>query len=121
MTAPLFPTSAPTPYFEHDADANLDYGWGFPDIVPTDTIASATFILAMKNPGGAGVTGATLTIGDIVNTPATDSDPQVNAVYGWLAITDMSLVGKRLAGTCRYTSSQGRVDERTLYFTIVQR
>lgn len=118
--SPLLPTQPATPHYLHDPDANLDYGWGFSDlIVAGDTIASATFTLEMKDPGGGAVTGATITLGDIVNTPASGDDAQVNVVYGWLAVQDRAaVIGKRLAGTCRYTSAQGRVDERTIWFTI---
>jgi hypothetical protein len=119
MTAPTFPTSAATPYYEHDRTATLDYGWGFSElIVETDTVVSATFVLEMRNPGGAPVSGATLVLAEIVNTAASGSDPQSNVVYGWLAIQDASLVGKRLAGTCTYTTAQGRTDKRTMWFTI---
>lgn len=120
MTSPLFPTSAATPYYEHHRDAVLDYGWGFSEvIIPTDTIVSATFELEMKNAGGTPITtGATLTLAEIVNTAPSGSDPQSNVVYGWLAIQDAALVGKRIAATCTYTTAQGRTDKRTLFFTI---
>lgn len=116
---PLLPTQPATPHYQHSPDAELDYGWGFSDlIVATDSIVSAEFELEMNKPGGEPVTGATLTPGDIVNTPASGDNAQVNIVYGWLAIQDLALVGKRLSATCRYTTAQGRVDERTLWFTI---
>lgn len=121
MVTALFPTPSAGPTFQHDPDADLDYGWNFSDlIVSTDTILSAVFELAMTKPGGAPVMGATLTLGEIVNTPASGSDPQVAIVYGWLAIQDIALVGKTIAATCRYTSAQGRVDDRTMLFTIKQ-
>lgn len=100
------------PQYSHDPSAVLDYCWILTALVePNDSIESAEFILCQDAPGGAPISGATLTLGQILN----GSGPQQNAVWGWLAIQDQTLAGKTLACTCRFTTANGRTDERTFW------
>lgn len=114
MSIPI-PAPAPQPYFNHSPVSNLPYGWILTNLVDVgDSIASCVWTLAFDKAGGLPVVGATLTLGTIVNT----TGPKANIAYGWLAIQDPTLEGKTIAGTCRYTTASGKVDERTMFFRI---
>lgn len=103
------------PQCTHDPRATLDYCWNLSALIePNDSIASATFALCLDTPGGAPVAGATLTLGQIANGLL----PQFNAVWGWLSVQDPTLVGKTLACTCQFTTTNGRTDERTFWAVL---
>lgn len=94
---PLKPTKT------HDVDAYLDYTWGLSDLIPEgDSVASAIFITPV---------GATLDQTSVTQTSA----------VGWLRITDPTLLNSTISITCRFTTAQGRIDDRTLYFKIVEK
>lgn len=100
------------PTITHDPHAILDYGWDVAALIdPTDSVISATWDICITSPGGTVTTGA-----DIVPGPIVD-----NTVWGWLSISDFSLVGQTVAGTCQFVTAQGRTDDRTLYFKIAYR
>jgi hypothetical protein len=87
--------------YEKDPDARLDYEWDWSDWLEevNDTIDSAVITV----PTG-------LTLDDTVTTSTT--------VTGWF--TDGEL-GKRHQATCRVTTVDGRIDDRTIVLHIVHR
>jgi hypothetical protein len=94
---------------------DLDYCWDLTNVIDVgDTILSVTWQTSLTSPGAGPLAGATLTTGSIINT----ASPKSNLAYGWLSITDMTLIGKTVAGTCYWVTADGRTDERTLYFQI---
>ncbi len=105
-------TFKPTVIF--DPNARLDYGFGFANLIDSgDVIVSCEFAVCVGNPGGEPITGAQLTLGVI--------DAESSTVWAWFTVTDESLVNKTIAGTCRYTTAEGRSDDRTIYFLIRNR
>lgn len=84
-----------------DPDATLDYGWDLTnEIDEGDTIASVVF-----TPDPAST--MTLTHQSIVGLVA----------YAWLA----GGISGTWGVTAHYTTAQGRIDDRTLYFKIKDR
>ena len=92
------------PTITHDPEAILDYGWALGSLIDdTDSIDTASFVAP---------DGAQCTLGSITGT----------TVYGWLSITDRdSLLGKTIGVTCHWATTNGRTDERTLFFKIKDR
>lgn len=98
VTNPLKPT------ITHDPDATLDYIWDFTDLIESgDSITTVTF-----HPTDPGLT---------VTSGVTDSTTAI----GWVSITDQSLVGQTIGVAGRYTTAEGRTDDRSLFFKIKER
>lgn len=115
VTNPLKPT------ITHDPQATLDYEWDLTALIDAeDALDTATFEVWLGSPTGPAVPGATCTLGLMATS----------TVWGWLSIQDVTqtgsdtvptLLGQTLAVTCHYTTTGGRIDDRTLYFKIKDR
>lgn len=98
---------------EKDPNAILDYLWNWGGwLADGETIASADVLpvgvaLAAGKPAPAIVAGSSAA-GAVAN----------GAVLAWLS---GGVVDADASATCRVTTSAGRVDDRTITFTIVER
>lgn len=89
-----------------DPNARLDFTWDWGDWMPDgDYIASYELLPE------AGITFDT----DTVHTSPSSGQP-LSAVSAWVSWEPSAAAGDRLGITCRITTFEGRVDDRTLYF-----
>lgn len=93
-----------------DPQARLDHTWDWGDWMPTgDYIASYQLLPE---------TGITFDE-DSVHTSPTSGQP-LTAVTAWVSWEPGVVIGTRLGITCRITTLEGRVDDRTLYFLALE-
>lgn len=88
---------------DKDPDARLDYFWNLTDLItPGDAISDVDVLTT-----------------DGLVEDGVDFTPE-GVVQVWLTGGNLTKVAPASA-TCRFTTTAGRVDDRTLYFNIVQR
>jgi hypothetical protein len=97
-------TNPSQPTIVHDPEAYLDYGWDLTNLIdPSDILSAATFVAPL------GVTVDAITLVG-------------NVAYGWVKIDDPTTwTLSKIAITCHFTTINGRIDDRTLYFKIKDR
>jgi hypothetical protein len=97
-------TNPAKPTIVHDPDAVLDYTWDFSSlIVAGDAVDTVSFHPTTN--------GVVVTPGAIVG----------NTAVGWVSVTDATLEGLTVGVACRYVTTGGRTDDRTLWFKIKER
>jgi hypothetical protein len=92
-----------------DLDARLDYTWDFGSWMPAGDYIASHQLLPQA--------GITFEDDQVITSPT--SDVPATAVHAWVQ-WDGAAVGERLGITCRITTIEGRVDDKTLHFLAIE-